>query len=754
VFAVKSAFRFSDTLKLDSLQSQYQEGLNNYLLYQQFNDYSWPSWASFSSSEALRHVPAGSPLLFNSTDRSGLSFSNFLSSERVWVSHSGLLSPTYDNWSIEFGFGKNHGIKTLQDYFPGKNFNIVRNPDTSVIKMRVSDRHVSFSLDIYGGKTEIDEAILDLHIDLKPDAPIDSFFILVRPYNQIRLGGASSISFFEEERTVQINNRKALFFNTHPINAYAGNAETGDVLRFPVSRSKISCAYGTATAGYQFKAEKGKNNYLVRMGLSASHDIKPVNLDYSGIMANFQEYSKLRLNSGFNLQINDASFLNCFKCSKQVLLNHVNSEFVPKDDYHSIEYYKEMAFLTLGLNRMGFHKESLSVIENLIHNLPAVKVLTLSNAIMLSYAIFAVHDYFLNTRDTAFIQSRYAPLKPFLQQLTAFSKDNFSHAVESWCHSNSLKYSITLKPHIHDVALINHALRQFSYISRCLGLFGDENTFSDESSRIEEVIRNAVFSHTEVSPKGQEEEDASTSGDDNEKQSHTVSAVNRYFLSNSFWSYILASIYPFPVESLNTVEKETILRLFSKHGSKRDPFIINNSIGGIDLYISLVYSNILLSNKEEDGLILYDEIVRHYGQSVSIPEFASPRSWDAVSGNGDHNASASLFAVLLRNQLFIDQPSRLEFFPIPKAEWFEPGSSIQITNAPSRFGAISVRVVTTHNEIHFVFPELPTFIPPEIVFNLPCPVKIVLDDDFVLKKSHRNTFHINGWPSTVRFIIK
>ena len=80
--------------------------------------------------------------------------------------------------------------------------------------------------------------------------------------------------------------------------------------------------------------------------------------------------------------------------------------------------------------------------------------------------------------------------------------------------------------------------------------------------------------------------------------------------------------------------------------------------------------------------------------------------------------SAMAFATI-RNLLFVDHPERLDLFPLPRAEWFEPGNEMKIEDVPSRFGPISLRMVSTVNEIQVHFDKLPKFVPPEIMIPLP-----------------------------------
>jgi len=167
---------------------------------------------------------------------------------------------------------------------------------------------------------------------------------------------------------------------------------------------------------------------------------------------------------------------------------------------------------------------------------------------------------------------------------------------------------------------------------------------------------------------------------------------------------------------------------------------------------SLVAANNLIMMKDPKC----DEIVRALMGTKSgtyvLPEFMNPSTGRASWGDGaSMTASAMMFATI-RNILFVDYPERLDLFPRPRPEWFEPGNEIKIDDMPSRFGLISLRMASTVNEIQVHFEKLPKFVPPDIMINLPFRTKIKLEDDFILKREDDMSYIINGWPSIVRFM--
>ncbi len=123
-------------------------------------------------------------------------------------------------------------------------------------------------------------------------------------------------------------------------------------------------------------------------------------------------------------------------------------------------------------------------------------------------------------------------------------------------------------------------------------------------------------------------------------------------------------------------------------------------------------------------------------------------------GSGDSSVANALMFLVLRNLIFVDSADRLTLFPVPDASWFNTGKEFQIENAPTRFGSLSMQVISTTSEVQIHFNEIPKYIPPDILINFPFKTKVVANDDFIVKKQYGNSIVINGWPEQIRFLKK
>ena len=158
----------------------------------------------------------------------------------------------------------------------------------------------------------------------------------------------------------------------------------------------------------------------------------------------------------------------------------------------------------------------------------------------------------------------------------------------------------------------------------------------------------------------------------------------------------------------------------------------------------------LILLKDDRGFQTLDKLIRIKKKSYVFPEYMNPSTGRANWGTGASKVSSSLAFSAIRNLFFVDYPERLDLLPVPPPEWFKPGTEIHLEDLPSRFGLLSIRIVSTSNEVQFHFEKLPKFVPPDIMINLPFKTKIRQEDDFIVKKEEEMSYVINGWPSLVK----
>ncbi|MBN2161273.1 MAG: hypothetical protein JW807_17935 [Spirochaetes bacterium] len=693
----------------------YLTGLNNYTLFQKFSNFKWPAWINAMtdpSSGAAAFVPL---MLVNNALRDSIYFTNFLSEEGIHVDPAGMISPSFGHWSIETWVAAGGAIyRPADDRARIKQERDIRN---SIIRTSWENELCRVQQTIYGARSSVDEAVIETECTVR-DRKHASVLFVVRPYDQAVLGGLESVEYAKDSSSLTINGKKSACFAVRPDAVIAGDGEQcGDIVldggdRHARSASKLGMA--TLALGYSLK--KGDNRFIFRMALDSRGGITPGKYDFTRVRQDYTEFTTIRIRNGANISLPDRLLQNWFYGSKIALLNFSSNHLAREGG--EIDY-RRAYYIIFGYNRMGYTAESLALVDNLIKSFtPDEKSPSFFDVIDACRVIHAIADYFIHVRDTGFLQERFG----FIKQ-KAFLIYNYAHKIKKpGSHAaNSLPHYSIAEEHPFDFILITHALAQFSYMARCLGIFGDELKFRKESDRMTALLNRMAF-------------------DDDPGR-----------VENEFILYNLFAGFPFRVDG---VPEASLRGLLDRMRAFFDGMPLFVKSLGWDVFSSLVAAVNLIFLKDRAGFDVIENLLRLRGKTFSLPEFMNPATGRASWGEGASIPVSAMAFASIRSLLFIDHPERLDLFPLPRAEWFEPGNEIKIEDVPSRFGPISLRMASTVNEIQIHFDKLPKFVPPDIMITLPYKTKIKHEDDFILKREEDTSFIINGWPSIVRFIRK
>jgi len=252
-----------------------------------------------------------------------------------------------------------------------------------------------------------------------------------------------------------------------------------------------------------------------------------------------------------------------------------------------------------------------------------------------------------------------------------------------------------------------------------MGIFGDEIKYKNEAERIQSIIKNVLEKKKEKSPGSLP---------------------------------VFQALITFPDSVIAGYKENDYIEFFSAMTEERN-FPLFDNLSGIDLFSSALVLIHLIALKDSRFNLFYKKFFSLIDDFFILPEFVDPVSKRGAWGDGNSKITAAVIMVIARNRLFLDRIDRLELFPAPEKEWFEPGKKIKVEDALTRYGKITFMLETLDDEIKLTFPGLPKFIPSDIMINLPVETSIIDSDDFILKRKIENAYIINGWPSVVRFSI-
>jgi len=729
---------FIDTDKLIPQSSDYERDFKNYILFQKFPFFRWPHWLSCAIDSTSPLFSPLSPLyLPNRVVRNHVSFSNLLTTESISIDPSGMLTPSYDSWSIELWLYTDTVLRR-----PQGSLAIMQQKDmlSSIVTTTWREHEFELTETVFGARTDIDEAIVEIACTVKRKFDFALFLFVVRPYTITTIGGIESVEYKKASKLIAVNRQDVIVAGTNPDLVTAGNGHDGDI---EVSRSgkdelTSRCQYTMATLALGYRLKQGDNSFRFRISMNRGKGIKAAKLNYNKLRKDFSEFTRLKGTEGFNLDIPDSSIMAWFNASKRSLLQVANPRnFIVSSGKKVHIDMRALYYITLGYNRMGFFQESLSILDFYLSHYSHSDEERSADIVRSCYFLCALSDYFTHSRNLDFLQSRYGVIKNVAAKLFEYAKNVKNKKKWLKTNDNSVSEYFVSGPHYHDLILLAHSLREFSYLSRCIGLFGEEIAFNKEADRLEQLIQEMLFVPISK-PSESEEEDEEI-------------VLTMPDLSDEFAVYNVLAGFPFKLNFVTENLIQEMLGAIARSFPELPLFI--TSRGGWDSFSSIIVAINHLFVGDRRAFDVLFPLMDVGKECFALPDVVNPVSGTGVYGLGDSKIVLSLFYILIRNFLYIDLERRLVIFPIPHEKWFVPGKEIVVRQAPSRFGYLNFKIITTKNEIQVHFNELPQYLPPDILINLPCKTKIVQEDDFIVKKEFQNSYVISGWPSVVRCII-
>jgi hypothetical protein len=722
---------FIDENKLLGLRADIINGIRNYFLFQKFPDYHMPCWVTNSGTgvDRMQRTASPPPLLLNNSCRTIVYRSNLSGKDGIMIDPVGMMSPTYCSWSVEIWFFDGKAIIRPQDC-DGTPVQ-TRDHLTSVFRTEWRHGDNTFTAVAYGAKTAVDEVVVEVSCGIKKNNPNQFLVVAVRPYNTFLLGGIRSVEYRKEARSIRIDGLDRIAFDDRPEFVSIGNGACGDITVPQEARDSFSsnCRYGMASLGAGFRAVKGNSRISFRICLSESRELPVMKSVDENRKSVFEVNASNRIRGGIRVSFPDGRFERLFGAAKITVLERTGALLKERaGDEITAERMKKYFACVCACNRMGYFAESSHIVTSYMKIAGRASGRNILSAVRDAYFIEGFADLFLHSRDIDLLGRDYRAMKAVAESLMLYSKTLKRPADAG--PVNSIQHSMQSRSHLYDLILLCHSLRQFSYLARCLGMFGDEVRFAEESTRLNAVIIAAIGSVLERP--GDKDAPASAGAFDDDL------------------AYLVASGFPFPLEGFTPANLKVLIRRIVD-GYRGMP-LYSRSMGGWDSFLTFILASNMVLCGDNRCFDIMDAMFTAAGGRLSFPEFISPGTKLGVAGEGDSLTAAYALFSFLRNLLFVDYEQRLDVLPVRIQQWFIPGAEITIQDAPSRFGPISIRVLSSSSELQYRFTGTPKFVPPEIKLPVPEGMHVKKESDFIIKKELENSIIINGWPEIVRCV--
>ena len=119
-------------------------------------------------------------MLINSNMRDCLYFTNFLSDDGLYIDPAGMISPSYDHWSLEAWIVAGNALYRPSEDWP--HVRQERDTKNSLIYSVWENSLCKLQYTLYGARSTVDEAIVEADCFIKERKQASILFV-VRPYD-------------------------------------------------------------------------------------------------------------------------------------------------------------------------------------------------------------------------------------------------------------------------------------------------------------------------------------------------------------------------------------------------------------------------------------------------------------------------------------------------------------------------------------------------------------------------------------------
>jgi hypothetical protein len=618
--------------------------------------------------------------------------------------------PSGTKWSLEFWVFNNGELHRPQNE-PG-NIKMSRNYRTGEINFAWNKDNFSLTGKIAGSRSSVDEALISVELNIRKGGKSGYLVAAVRPYNNRSLGGVNSINIDIGSGLISVNNKGLIGFDAAPDEVFTGSGILDDIdLAAQREETYVQCGFGMAAGALKYAAESGKKTFNFRISLNEKSVLPVLKINYSNLFKEFAMFSEMRLSEGIKADLSDSDFTTLFLQSRLSILNINNGDLAGVD----VEDYRKLYYFVYALCRTGALNSAEVLFKQKLESFVFDKKnIVFEDVVKGCFLVNSCYEIFIHKRETGFLQIYYPLLKGVADYIYRFSVN--MHTADGSSKSTGL-HSFAVLNNITETVYMYSSMSNISYLARCMGIFGDESKFKNESLRLQSLITDFM----------------------NRKQSCSYSDAVRSLLS-------------LPEKVLASIKNDDYAKIITTFISVAG-FPVIHPLYGVDMLSSAVLLNQYIAVGMNDFNSLFGKLSEFIDDFHVIPDYVDPLTGKGSWGEGNSKVVNAVLFSILRNRLFIDGPERLELFPVPEQDWFKNGSRIRVDDATSRYGTISFSLDILEDELRLSFGGSPKYLPQDIIINIPYNAEIIPGDDFIVKKKIGCNYIISGWPSSVRFTI-
>ncbi len=596
------------------------------------------------------------------------------------IDPAGLLTPLFDEWSVDFWFAKEEKLTVPARLDNSVKQYLVNNLPIVVTTYDDNDTNVTIE-NFASSEKGIDTIYSSYYIENLESHPVElSLFLSIRPYNPEGISLIEKIDYQPREQSFYVNDSAALVLPQKPDRIFCSNLRTGDCSDeafSEISNLKSECRSGLANGFAQYKIKLKPGEVYKLISLAPSIKLKRNEHYPARVINHHVRDTRNQVIAGWQVALKDAMELSF---PYQKIVNHFNSNkahlylFIDGTTitpgpytYHTM-WFRDAAYTVTALDKMNFSEEAGRILQNYPNK-------QRDDGYFLSQdgewdsngqAIWTMMEHFKYTNDQTFLERVYPSIQRGI----------------SWIERNRQKDTGLLPP---------------GYSAEH---FGPNDTFYWDNFWALAGIRAGAHA-AEILQRPTEKKKYLTFFHKYYNDVFTViSAGNPKFpypligsspsrFEDSAIIGSISALYPLRLVEPRDLRMTGTLRFIRTRFMLNHAFLHRLVHSGLNVYLTAQIAHCYLYRRSSRMIPILEWMLEHITHTGTYPEAIHPRTLSGCMGDGHHGWAAADLLHLIRDIAFFEEGDTLVITPVTFRRWFENGSTIQVKNARSYFGLLN-----------------------------------------------------------------